>query len=338
MRSTLARLAFALPLFALCPSAASAQDGPLLDEDFLDGAADWFLDTEVQFWHVTAPGECGAPGGWATSSFTQAPCTYGTPPWAFVSTLTSPDFVPAGGPLLLTFDSRLELEPGDSVSVRLMPPSISNLPPLVIATEADLTNDGAIEAIEVLAPGADLYGGHVCHLRFDVLHDGSGDVGFGWMIDRIVLTDEPVARPFCVGEESGTSCPCGNGGGPGEGCAHTPNRGVRLEGVGSARIAADDLQIRALGGPAGQPGVLLRGSRVAPAPFRDGVLCIGAPSDRIARLTFSGAGAAAVGGPLASVASAAPGDRHHYQLWYRTPAGLCGAGSNLSSGVVIDWL
>ncbi len=335
MRTPFARLAFVVPF--LTPLAA-AQDAPLLEEDFLNGAIEWFVHDQVQLWHITTPGECGAPGGWASSALSQSPCVYGTPPWAFVSVLTSPEFVPAGGPLRLNFLSRLELEAGDSVSVRLMPPSISTLPPLVLATHLDLTNDSAPEAIEILAPGADLYGGLACHLRFDVLHDGSGDVGFGWMIDEVVLVDQPVAPAFCVGDPAVGNCPCANFGAPDEGCAHDSTTGAKLVGAGSARVAADDLELTALGGPAGQPAVLFGGSLGTPTLFRDGVLCIGAPQERLARVHFDATGAAGFGAPLAGLVDAQPGTRGHYQLWYRSPGGACASGSNFSSGVAIDWL
>ena len=327
------------PLVALlCASPlASAQDTTLLVEDFGNGATDWFPVEYVQMWHITTVNECGAPAGFASSTLDDSPCRYGSPGWAWGSNLASPRFVTTGGPLELSFLSRLDIDAGDRAIVYLDPPSVSSLPRLVIGTELDLTNDGNIEPITLFAPGADLYAGLECRLLFVLQHDGIGDVGTGWMIDEVQLVETPVARPFCFGDGSAGNCPCANLGAPLEGCLNSSGAGAQLTGAGSARIAQDDLQLQLSGAPSNQPAVLFRGTRSAPLPFRDGVLCSGAPQQRLEMLMLGAGGRAETSAPLASASGAAPGEEHHYQAWFRDPQGPCGQGSNFSSGVAVSW-
>jgi hypothetical protein len=327
------------PLVALlCASPlASAQNTTLLVEDFGNGATDWFPVEYVQMWHITTANECGAPAGFATSTLAQNPCRYGSAGWAWGSNLASPRFVPTGGPLELSFLSRLDIDAGDHATVYLDPPSVSSLPRLVIGTELDLTNDGNTESITLFAPGADVYAGLECRLLFVLQHDGQGDLGNGWMIDEVQLVETPVARPFCFGDGSLVNCPCANLGGPLEGCQNSSGAGARLTGQGSARIALDDLHLMITGAPAGQPAVLFRGTGGAPLPFRDGVLCAGAPQQRLETLMLSAGGRAESSVPLAATGAALPGDEHHYQAWFRGPQGICGQGSNLSSGASVSW-
>lgn len=330
---TLAILALLAPL-----PLAAAQNTTHLVEDFSTGATDWFPVEYAQFWHITTPNECGAPAGFATSTLAAVPCRYGSPPWAWSSDLRSPTFVPSGGPLELRFLSRLDIEAGDHAIVYLDPLSSSTLPRLTLGTELDLTNDGNTESVVLWSPEADLYAGLECRLLFSLLHDGVGDVGAGWMIDEVQLVETPVARPFCFGDGLAANCPCANLGGPLEGCRNSSGAGARLSGVGSARLVNDDLRLLLSGAPAHQPAVLFRGSAGPPLAFRDGLLCAGGPQQRILTLTSSASGRAETHAPLGSASGAAPGDRHHYQVWFRDPQSLCGQGSNLSSGATVDWI
>ncbi|MCA8981597.1 MAG: hypothetical protein H6831_01670 [Planctomycetes bacterium] len=328
---TVFALTFPLPL-------AAAQNTTHLVEDFDNGATDWFPVELVQMWHITAPGECGAPAGFATSALSTAPCRYGSPGWAWNSNLASPRFVPGGGPLELRFLSRLDIEAGDHAAVYLDPPSVSLLPRLRLGSEFDFVNDGNTESVTLWVPEADLYAGLECRLLFVLQHDGSADLGAGWAIDEVQLVETPVARPFCLGDGLPTNCPCANLGAALEGCTNSSGSGARLESSGSARIAHDDLHLRLSGAPAQQPAVLFRGVAGPALAFRDGLLCVGAPQQRIATLSIDASGRAETSAPLASSSGAQAGDRHHYQAWFRDPQGPCGQGSNLSSGVTIDWI
>src|SRR5688572_24869937 len=55
---------------------------------------------------------------------------------------------------------------------------------------------------------------------------------------------------YCFGDSTGTACPCGNAGLPGNGCASSVNAaGAHLTAVGRASLAADTLELRGSGMP-----------------------------------------------------------------------------------------
>lgn len=326
-------------LFALAcvASLASAQQTIHLDEDFDNGATDWLPAEYVPFWHITAPGECGAPGGFASSAFAQNPCRYGSPGWAWSSELRSPHFVPDGGPLELHFLSRLAIDIGDHATAYLEPPSGSSLPRILFGDERSLNGDGNTESVMWRAPEAEFYEGLECRLVFALQHDGVGDLGAGWMIDEVELIETEVARPFCFSDGVSILCPCGNFTSVQEGCVNSSGAGAVLSGAGSARASLDNLRLRLNQAPANAPALLFRGLQSAPQSFRDGLLCCGAPQVRIAAVRLDAGGRYEFDEPLASLSGAAPGVAHRYQVWFRDPQGACGTGSNLSSALAIDW-
>jgi hypothetical protein len=156
----------------------------------------------------------------------------------------------------------------------------------------------------------------------------------------------PGATTFCFGDGSGTACPCGNNGAPGNGCAHSLSAaGAHLAGVGSASVANDSfvlqgtnmpnsfaLYFQAVGNVAGGLG----------ATFGDGLRCANGSVVRLA--TKSNAGGASsypsAGDPSIHVKGAvAAGNLRRYQCWYRNAAAFCSPDTfNLTNGVEATWV
>lgn len=167
------------------------------------------------------------------------------------------------------------------------------------------------------------------------LRDRSGSevgVALGW--------DIPLARVgvnYCQG---GALCPCGNPGGPGEGCVNSTGQGASLSALGSLRLAEDDLILRASGLVPGQPALLfvalnqVQGG--AGAPLGDGLRCAGGSAVRLGISSADPAGSAEWGPGLAALGSWDAGDLRRFQAWYRDPTGsTCGSGLNTTPGVAV---
>lgn len=148
------------------------------------------------------------------------------------------------------------------------------------------------------------------------------------------------STPFCFGDGSGTACPCANhsAAGAGEGCANSSGSGARLSATGSPFVADDNVVLHVEGARDSQPGVFVQGRTQIETPFRDGLLCMGNPTERLQVVFTDAAGDADSTVSLVTAGAIAPGDTVHYQLWYRDPVlSPCGTGSNLSSGGSLSW-
>ncbi len=151
------------------------------------------------------------------------------------------------------------------------------------------------------------------------------------------LDSAPAAR-FCFGDDALT-CPCANPGPRGGGCASSRGVGAWLSASGSNVVANDDLSVSVSIARSHQPGVLVQGSTSTSVPFKDGVLCMGNPTDRLEVLQLDADGVAVSTTSIAAAGNVAPGDTRYYQVWYRDPGGVspCGTGSNFTNGLVVDW-
>ncbi len=147
--------------------------------------------------------------------------------------------------------------------------------------------------------------------------------------------------PFCAGDGNPLVCPCGNESDPVDraGCLNSTGVGGRLSVTGTAVVAAGDLVLHLEGAVPGQPGMFVQGATRVAVPFRDGVLCMGNPTERLEVVFTDVAGAGTSAANVAATGAAAPGATRYYQAWYRDPGGVspCGSGSNFSNGVVVDW-
>jgi hypothetical protein len=147
----------------------------------------------------------------------------------------------------------------------------------------------------------------------------------------VLVYDLPLStRSFCFCDQGGT---CANGE-PTSGCENSTHAGSTLVPCGSDGAAADDLLLTAADMPPGAPALLISGTRETLAPFGDGRLCTGGA---VARLEVRFGPSATYGPGLAARGGFAAGDRPLFQVWYRDPAGPCGAGFNLTSGVEITY-
>jgi len=165
------------------------------------------------------------------------------------------------------------------------------------------------------------------------------------LLGLVYIPGTPPHTPFCFGDGTGTGCPCGNSGVPGNGCASSLNvSGANLTTVGSASISVDTLRLRGSGMP-NSSALYFQGttqsSGGAGAIFGDGLRCA---SGVIARLgTKSNAAGASqyptVGDPPVHVRGMCQaGDFRTYQVWYRNAANFCTPSTfNLTNGAAITW-
>ena len=163
-------------------------------------------------------------------------------------------------------------------------------------------------------------------------------------LDLLVAPNQSTA--FCFGDGSGASCPCGNLGGSGRGCATSfSGLGARLRVSGQASVANDSLML--VGDELSNSVVVVfqgttqlnGGAGVA---FGDGLRCAGGSVLRIGyvatsagTMSYPGSGQQPV-----SVRGAIPaaGGSRGYQIWYRNVANYCTAAPyNLSNGLWIVW-
>ena len=153
---------------------------------------------------------------------------------------------------------------------------------------------------------------------------------------------------FCVGDGSGTACPCGNSSAPAEqaGCAHSFGTGGRLRGGGLASVGADSFVLQGSTMPNSSAlyfqGTAQLGGGFG-AAFGDGLRCAAGTVIRLG--TKSNVGGASSypgpGDPSISVRGLVPpaGGTRTYQCWFRNAAAFCTASTfNLTNGIATTWI
>ncbi len=145
---------------------------------------------------------------------------------------------------------------------------------------------------------------------------------------------------FCFGDGTGAACPCANGG-LGEGCQNSTGGGATLTGFGHASFTNDGLGFSVSGAPAGNPGLILRGTNMIANPVGDGILCMSqgvkrsqvtvtSPAGTATYTHFNGQGFGSVGLNNAPT---------NFQFYYRDVAGSCtGAGFNFTNAWTVTYL
>lgn len=162
---------------------------------------------------------------------------------------------------------------------------------------------------------------------------------------QIVRLDGAISS-VCSGDGSGTSCPCGNAGDVGRGCANSfEPRGALLTGAGLASVSADSLVLTG-SGVSNSFVTFFQGTQAVQggfgAVFGDGLRCAGGTTVRLAAKLASANTATYPGALDASIsvrgAVPATGATRFYQCWYRNAAAFCTASTfNLSNAVSIAW-
>jgi hypothetical protein len=209
----------------------------------------------------------------------------------------------------------------------------------------DATN--GMEVAKILASdggGFDYFGSAIATENGIVVVGAQGDDDNGDASGSAYVIGGPstVGTGFCFGDASGTTCPCGNIGAIGSGCANSSYAGSKLIATGSASIMSDDLVLRARNSTLSTPGIFFQGTtQVAGGQgslLGDGLLCTAGPIVRLEVVFADAQGSADSSTSIANGGGAVAGDTRYYQWWYRDPSGSpCGAGFNLSNGLEIVW-
>lgn len=160
-----------------------------------------------------------------------------------------------------------------------------------------------------------------------------------------------LGSPYCFGDGTGATCPCGASTSrfEGVGCLNSTGRGGKLRGMGQASLQvgshpAATAILKGSGMP-NMPALYLQGTlRIqggSGVPFGAGLRCAGGAVVRLG-VKMNVNGASQYPGPSdpplhVRGAVTEPGIRL-YQIWYRDPAGTCGSlGFNFSNAIQVVW-
>ncbi len=164
---------------------------------------------------------------------------------------------------------------------------------------------------------------------------------------QLVRVAGTLAPGFCFGDGSGTACPCGNAGLPGNGCANSVNvNGGNLNAVGSASVGTDGFTLLGTGMPSSSALYFqgtLQSAGGAGVIFGDGLRCAAGTVIRLGTKTnVAGMSQYPVAGDLSISVKGlnAPGDMRTYQCWYRNadPVFCTPSTFNLTNGVGVTWI
>ena len=156
----------------------------------------------------------------------------------------------------------------------------------------------------------------------------------------VISRGRSQGTPFCFGDGSGATCPCANFGASDEGCASSVGHGASLLALGSEFVSDDYLVLMATGARPNMPGLFLQGASQIELPFKDGLLCMGNPTERLEVVFTDADGTALSTSSIVTEGNVSAGDTRFYQYWFRDTGGIspCGTGSNFTHGIELDWI
>ena len=184
--------------------------------------------------------------------------------------------------------------------------------------------------------------GPAVQVRFRVADSGNGSIVEAAIDDLAIVVhgcDERVV-PYCPGDGTLASCPCSNESVPGavEGCLNSTGAGARLTHLGTASTAADDLVLVVTQARPGRPGLFVQGANDTAITFKDGLFCLGNPTERLEIITLDAFGSARSTQSILTEGNVFPGQTRRYQLWFRDDGlSVCGTGSNFTGGLRVAW-
>ena len=159
----------------------------------------------------------------------------------------------------------------------------------------------------------------------------------------------PTITPYCFGDGTGTPCPCGNSGAPGQGCSNSFNgNGALLTGSGIASVSADTLLLQCSGMPPTGTSAYFQGTQPLNGGLGlmagDGLRCVAGSLIRLGpKVNVNGS--SSYGGPAGDVPISIKGmippagGTRDYQCWYRNPQDFCTSETyNLSNGLEVVWV
>ena len=239
----------------------------------------------------------------------------------------------------LTEPDGINLDIGDGEAkftalAQISVPATAPLPPgLHVTTLRFLTLSESAGSVVSLAPTLGSFARTQVIDFFMAGLDITGDIS---STATISVSNGPVN--YCGGTVA--ACPCGNDGGPGEGCLTSTGAGATISASGSTSLSADDLVVTVSGVPHFQHGVQYMGQSQIQLPFGDGLRCVGSGGSGLVRfpVTNSGAGGVIALGPgFLATTSISSGSTWNFQGWFRDPLGPCGSAFNLSSAISISF-
>lgn len=167
---------------------------------------------------------------------------------------------------------------------------------------------------------------------------------------QIVFPIQPAEELFCLGDGSGTPCPCGNESFPGtfSGCKHSLGYGGIMRSHNIWSYSIDTLKVHVLTLPTTTPVLFFHGTAKvnfgSGNPFGDGLRCVGGTVIRLATKTtqngqafYPDVGESAIS---ARVGVPGPGYVSHFQGWYRNadPTYCSPSTYNLTNGTAVTWI
>jgi len=176
------------------------------------------------------------------------------------------------------------------------------------------------------------------------------DGAAGSFAGRVFLFDpshQPPGTPGCFGG----SCPCANDD-PEAGCLNSQGAGALLLAGGTESVSEDDLVLTTRYVSQFNYALTFMGDVAISSPFQNGLRCAGGSLFRFGPPQQAGY-SLADGNPYLGVITLGPGivaqsqadfgttgaitagSSWVFQTWYRDPAGLCGASSNLSNSIEV---